>query len=224
MRRMSRGAILIREIEGRVPYDVGSAMQLDAVAARRAGEAPDTLFLLEHAPVVTLGRNAAETGVIATAEELAHAGIEVRRSERGGQTTYHGPGQIVGYPVVDLRALRIGVAAYVRGLEETMIRAAGAFGVPAARREGVVGVFANEGRGAKIGAIGVRVSRGIAFHGFAFNVAPNLDHYRFIVPCGLTAVGVASLASLLGAAPPMAAVREALIAAFADVFGFTPIR
>ena len=101
---MSRGAILVREIEGLVPYDVGNAMQLDAVAARRAVEAPDTLFLLEHAPVVTLGRNAAEEGVIATAEELARAGIEVRRSERGGQTTYHGPGQIVGYPIIDLRA------------------------------------------------------------------------------------------------------------------------
>ena len=221
---MSRREILVREIEGVVPYDVGNAMQLDAVDARRAGKAPDTLFLLEHAPVVTLGRNAAEAGVVATADELARAGIEVRRSERGGQTTYHGPGQIVGYPIVDLRELRSGVAQYVRGLEETMIRAAGAFGVSAKRRDGIVGVFADEGSGSKIGAIGVRVSRGIAFHGFAFNVAPNIDHYRFIVPCGRTAVGVASLASLLGAAPAMAAVRGALIAAFADVFDLTPIR
>jgi len=221
---MSRSEILVREIEGLVPYDLGHAMQLDTVAARSRGEAPDTLFLLEHAPVVTLGRNAADAGVVATAEELARAGVEVRRSERGGQTTYHGPGQIVGYPIVDLRGLRFGVAQYVRGLEETMIRAAGNFGVSAGRREGIVGVFADEGCGAKIGAIGVRVSRGIAFHGFAFNVAPNLDHYRFIVPCGLTGVGVASLASLLGEAPPMAAVREALIAAFADVFDLMPIR
>ena len=221
---MSRSEILVREIEGLVPYDLGHAMQLDTVAARSRGEAPDILFLLEHAPVVTLGRNAADAGVVATAEELARAGVEVRRSERGGQTTYHGPGQIVGYPIVDLRGLRFGVAQYVRGLEETMIRAAGNFGVSAGRREGIVGVFADEGCGAKIGAIGVRVSRGIAFHGFAFNVAPNLDHYRFIVPCGLTGVGVASLASLLGEAPPMAAVREALIAAFADVFDLMPIR
>jgi lipoyl(octanoyl) transferase len=215
---MSRREILVREFEGLVPYDVGNAMQLDAVAARRGGEARDTLILLEHAPVVTLGRNAAATGVVATAEELARAGIEVRRSERGGQATYHGPGQIVGYPIVDLKQLRCGVAQYVRGLEETMIRAAAAFGVSAGRREGIVGVFADEGRGAKIGAIGVRVSRGIAFHGFALNVAPNLEHYRFIIPCGLSAVGVASLASLLGAAPPIPAVRAALIDAFAGVF------
>jgi lipoyl(octanoyl) transferase len=216
---MSRGEILVRTIDGLVPYDAGRARQLEAVAARRAGEAPDTLLLLEHAPVVTLGRNATEAGVVATAEDLERAGIEVRRSERGGQTTYHGPGQIVGYPIVDLRALRLGVAQYVRGLEETMIRAAGAFGVPAGRRDGIVGVFANRGHGPKIGAVGVRVSRGIAFHGFAFNVSPNLDHYRFIVPCGLAGVGVASLASLLGEAPPMAAAREALIAAFAETFG-----
>jgi len=221
---MSRREILVREIEGFVPYDVGRAMQLDAVAARSKGGEQDTLFLLEHAPVVTLGRNASEAGVVATAEELERAGIDVRRSERGGQATYHGPGQIVGYPIVDLKALRLGVAAYVRGLEETMIRAAGAFGVLAGRREGIVGVFADTGRGPKIGAIGVRVSRGIAFHGFAFNVAPNLDHYRYIVPCGLTAVGVASLASILGAPPPLAAVREALVAAFAETFGVTPIR
>jgi len=221
---MSRGDLLVRAIDGLVPYDAGLAMQAEAVAARRAGGVPDILFLLEHAPVVTLGRNAAASGVLATAEELEAAGVELKRSERGGQATYHGPGQIVGYPIVDLRALRIGVAQYVRGLEETMIRAAGAFGVAAGRRDGIVGVFADSGRGPKLGAVGVRVSRGIAFHGFAFNVAPNLDHYRFIVPCGLTAVGVASLASLLGQAPPIPAVREALVAAFADVFDLTPTR
>jgi lipoyl(octanoyl) transferase len=220
---MSRGEIRVRIPEGLVPYDAAREMQLDAVAARRAGEAPDTLFLLEHPPVITLGRNADLAGVVATAEELARSGIDVRRSERGGQTTYHGPGQIVGYPIVDLRALRLGVAEYVRGLEETMMRAANALGVGAGRRDGIVGVFADGGRGPKIGAIGVHVSRGIAFHGFAFNVAPDLDHYRFIVPCGLSAIGVASLASILGAAPSMAAAREALIAAFAGVFDLEPI-
>jgi lipoyl(octanoyl) transferase len=214
----------VREVDGLVPYDAGRALQLEAVAARSRGEAPDTLFLLEHAAVVTFGRNADPAGLVATATELYRAGIALRRSERGGQTTYHGPGQIVGYPIVDLRALRIGVADYVRGLEETMIRAAGAFGVAAGRRDGIVGVFADGGGGPKIGAIGVRVTRGIAFHGFAFNVAPNLDHYRFIVPCGLTAVGVASLASILGTAPPLSAVRGELIVAFADVFGLTPTR
>jgi len=220
---MSRREILVRIVDGLVPYDAGRALQLEAVAARRDGGA-DTLFLLEHAPVVTLGRNAAESGVVATAAELARAGVELRRSERGGQATYHGPGQIVGYPIVDLRGLKLGVAAYVRGLEETMIRAARALGVAAGRRDGIVGVFADGGGGPKIGAVGVRVSRGIASHGFAFNVAPNLDHYRLIVPCGLAAVGVASLASILGEAPPAPAAREALIAAFAEVFGVGVIR
>ena len=216
---MSRGEIRVRVIDGPLPYEAGRELQLEAVAARRAGTAPDTLYLLEHAPVVTLGRNAADTGVVATAEELARAGIEVRRSERGGQTTYHGPGQIVGYPIVDLRGLGIGVAEYVRRLEETMIGAARAFGVEAGRRDGIVGVFADAGQGPKLGAIGVRVSRGVTSHGFAFNVAPQLDHYRFIVPCGLTGIGVASLASILGTAPAIAAAREALIAAFAETFG-----
>jgi len=214
----------IRVLEGRVPYDDARALQLELVEARRAGAVPDTLLLLEHAPVVTLGKNAAESGVIATPGQLAAAGVELRRAERGGQATYHGPGQIVGYPIVDLRGLKVGVAAYVRGLEEAMIRTAAAFAVEAGRRESATGVFANGGAGPKIGAVGVRVSRGVAFHGFAFNVAPDLEHYRLIVPCGLTAVGVASLASLLGAAPPLADVRAALIAAFADVFGMTPER
>jgi lipoyl(octanoyl) transferase len=220
---MSRGEIAVRVLPGLVPYDDGRALQLEAVAARRAGTAPDTLYLLEHAPVVTLGRNASEAGVVAAPGALAAAGIELRRTERGGQATYHGPGQIVGYPIVGLRGLGVGVAGYVRGLEETMIRAAAAFGVAAGRREGIVGVFADAGRGPKIGAIGVRVSAGIAFHGFAFNVAPELSHYRFIVPCGMTAIGVASLASILGAPPPLDAARDALIAAFAEVFDLEPI-
>lgn len=221
---MTKREILVRIVDGPVPYEAGLALQVEAVAARREGGAPDTLFLLEHAPVVTLGRNASEAGVVATAEELERAGIELKRTERGGQATYHGPGQTVGYPIVDLHALRLGVAQYVHGLEEVMIRAASAFGVEAGRREGIVGVFADAGRGPKIGAIGVRVSRGIAFHGFAFNVAPDLDHYRFIIPCGLTGIGVASLASILGEAPPIPAACEALIAAFAEVFELIPVR
>jgi lipoate-protein ligase B len=214
----------VRALEGLVPYEEARALQLATVEAVKAREAEDTLFVLEHAPVVTLGRNAsASAGVVATDEELARAGVSVHRAERGGQATYHGPGQIVGYPIVDLHRLGLGVARYVHGLEETMIRAAAAFGVEAGRRDGVVGVFAQRGAGGKLGAIGVRVSRGVAFHGFAFNAAPNLAHYRLIVPCGMVGGQVASLASLLGKAPPLAEVRAALVAAFAEVFGFSPI-
>jgi len=220
---MSGQAIRIRVLDGYMPYEEARALQLETVDAVKAGGV-DTLFLLEHEPVVTLGRNAsAAAGVVATDEELANNGIAVHRAERGGQATYHGPGQIVGYPVVDLHRARLGVAQYVRGLEETMLRAARAFSVEAGRREGVVGVFADHGRGGKIGAIGVRVSRGIAFHGFAFNVAPNLAHYRLIVPCGMVGGHVASLESLLGKAPPLEEAREALIAAFAAAFAATPV-
>ena len=219
---MSGRFIRVRVLDGHVPYEEARALQLDAVASVKAGAVEDTLFLLEHAPVVTLGRNASAAGVVATDEELARRGVEVHRAERGGQATYHGPGQIVGYPIVDLHRLGLGVARYVGGLEETMIRAARAFGVEAGRRDGIVGVFAERGQGGKIGAVGVRVSRGVAFHGFAFNVAPDLAHYRLIVPCGMVGGQVASLASLLGAAPPLADVRDALVAAFADVFGVTP--
>lgn len=207
---------------GLVPYEAARALQLETVGAVRVGRAPDTLILLEHSPVVTLGRNAAPDGIVASPGELARAGIAVHRSERGGQATYHGPGQIVGYPIFDLHRLGLGVARYVRGLEETMIRAAAAFGVEAGRREGVVGVFADRGAGGKIGAIGVRVSAGVAYHGFAFNVAPDLAHYRLIVPCGMVGGRVDSLESLLGAAPPLPAAREALVAAFAGTFGLTP--
>ncbi|MCP3860492.1 MAG: lipoyl(octanoyl) transferase LipB, partial [Phycisphaeraceae bacterium] len=172
-------------------------------------------LLLEHPPVITLGRHADPKGVVATESLLASRGIEVHRIERGGQATYHGPGQVVGYSILDLRERRMGVGDYVRRLEEVMVRAAAHLGVTAEKREKVVGTFTASG---KIGAVGVRVARGISFHGFAFNVEPDLDHFRLIVPCGMPEMPVASLESILGRSPGMPAAREALVEAYEQVF------
>ena len=206
----------VRALPGRVPYPRALALQRELVERRKAGAIGDTLILLEHASVITLGRNADAAGVVASEALLRRRGIQVHRAERGGQATYHGPGQVVGYPIVDLHGLGLGVAAYVRRLEETMVRAAGRLGVEAGRREGLTGVFAEPG---KIGAVGVRVTRGVTYHGFALNADPELEHYRLIVPCGLLDTPVTSLAAILGRPLPFAEAREAVAAAFAEVFG-----
>ncbi|MFO8073731.1 MAG: lipoyl(octanoyl) transferase LipB [Polyangia bacterium] len=206
----------LRVLPGLTPYFEARRLQLDLVERRRSGEIGETLLLLEHPPVITLGRNADPAGVIASAGELKRCGVELHRVERGGEATYHGPGQIVGYPICDLHALKIGVAAYVHRLEEAMIRAAAKLEVEAGRRERLTGVFCERG---KIGAIGVRVSRGIAFHGFAFNVDPHLDHYRLIVPCGLSETPITSIAATLGRSPSMERARKAVIRSFGEVFG-----
>jgi lipoyl(octanoyl) transferase len=203
-------------LPGLSDYGETLALQRDRAARRREGEVEDALLLVEHPPVLTLGRHADPDGVLAAGSLLETLGIGVHRVERGGQVTYHGPGQIVGYPILDLRALRLGVGAYVRRLEEVMIRAARGLGVEASRREGVVGVFASAG---KIGAIGVRVARGVSFHGFAFNVETDLDHYRLIVPCGMPEVMPSSVLSILGESPGMDVAREAIVEAFEEVFG-----
>jgi len=208
----------LRVLEGITPYDAAHQLQLDLVDRRKSGAIPDTLVLLEHEPVITLGRNASDKGLLATAEELGRAGVILRRIERGGQATYHGPGQIVGYPILDLHALGIGVATYVRNLEQVMVRTAAAFGARAFTRDGLTGVFSDAG---KLGAIGVRVTRGVTFHGFAFNVDPRIEHYAFIVPCGMTGMPVTSLRALLPTgAPPLGDVREAIVSAFRGVFGY----
>jgi lipoate-protein ligase B len=168
--------------------------------------------------VITLGRNARGEGLLASEEELARAGLILRRIERGGQATYHGPGQVVGYPIIDLHGLGIGVAAYVRNLEQVMIRTAAAFGVEARAKEKITGVFTEQG---KLGAIGVRVTRGITYHGFAFNVDPRIEHYRFIVPCGMTGIDVTSLRALRsGEELGMSEVRSVIVDAFGEVFGY----
>lgn len=202
---------------GRVPYAEGLELQARLVQRRKADEIPDQLLLLEHPPVITLGARVRgdRSHVLASAHALDEAGIEVHEAGRGGDVTYHGPGQLVGYPIIDLRPDRCDVHRYVRDLEDVMIVAARAFGVAASRVPGLTGAWVGSN---KIAAIGVRVSRWITSHGFAFNVATDLSHFDLIVPCGITGRGVTSLSRMLGRDVPVAAVEDAVVAAFSRVF------
>jgi lipoyl(octanoyl) transferase len=208
---------------GRVEYRDGLALMKMAAARVRAGDPPgaDWLFLLEHPPVITLGRGATGSNVVASPDWLERQGVEVHETDRGGDVTYHGPGQVVGYPVLDL-ADRKDVRRYVSDLEEAMIRACADFGVAAGRHPEHHGAWVGP---LKIGAVGVHLSRWITSHGFAFNVSPDLSHFRVIVPCGIAdpRLGVTSLAEALRsvgrAAPPLAEVEERLADHLARVFG-----
>jgi lipoyl(octanoyl) transferase len=211
---------------GRIGYAEGLDLQRALVDDRKAGLIGDTLLLLEHPHVITLGVKLAEARrhVVATPELLAELGVEVHETGRGGDVTYHGPGQIVGYPIVDLRPDRQDVHRYVRDLEEVMIRACADFGVTARRVAGLTGTWVDTPRGPeKIGAIGVRISRWITSHGFAFNVNTDLRQFDLIVPCGIAGHGVTSLAARHGTSLPLPAVEDALIARFAEVFDRQPV-
>jgi lipoyl(octanoyl) transferase len=188
---------------GRVLYAAGLRMQ-QALAAhvQTAGE-PDQVLILEHNPVFTLGRNATRADIHVADAFLRERGVEVHATDRGGQVTYHGPGQIVVYPICNLKDGREDVGRLVRGLEEAMIRTAADFGVVADRLEGYPGVWVETPRGPeKLGALGLHLHRWITTHGIAFNVDPDLAHFRWITPCGITDKGVCSLKSLLGDAAP----------------------
>jgi lipoyl(octanoyl) transferase len=206
---------------GVVPYADALDLQKALVEARRSGSIPDQLLLLQHPPVITLGVKARNdrSHVLATPDALDEQGVELFETGRGGDVTYHGPGQLVGYPILDLRPDRCDVHRYVRDLEEALIRVAAAFGIAAARVPGLTGVWVGND---KLAAIGVRISRWITSHGFAFNVGTNLSHFDLIVPCGITGRGVTSLEVLLGRAVAMADVEAAAIAAMASVFGRRP--
>ncbi len=184
---------------GRIGYPEAFALQR-AIAERVArGESPETLLLLEHDAVYTLGRRATESEILLDETALRARGIAVEHSDRGGKVTYHGPGQLVGYPIVDL-GLTGDMVAYVRALERALVRLARTYGVEATTIPGLTGVWTGD---AKIGAIGVHVSRGITTHGFAFNVSPDLDAFNGIIPCGIVDRGVTSLSTLGASAPPV---------------------
>ena len=200
---------------GRLAYAAGLELQQKLVAERQAGRIPDQLLLLEHAPVFTLGRNAQKEHVLFPAELLRRRGYEVFETGRGGDVTYHGPGQVVGYPILDLAPDRRDVHRYVRDLEEVMIRTCADYGVAAGRVTGLTGTWVGQD---KIGAIGVRISRWVTSHGFAFNVTTDLAAFDLIVPCGIRGRGVTSLERLLGRVVPLAEVGERLCSHFAAVF------
>jgi lipoyl(octanoyl) transferase len=234
---------------GRVPYALGLKIQAELVAARKSGQINDTLVLLEHGPVITLGRNAKAAHVVSGREELAARGVEVFECDRGGDVTFHGPGQLVGYPIFDLvgHTPRIGVVEYLRRIEEALIRTCAAFGIAAGRVQGLTGVWTggelrnsvsaeapNSGANQqfhnfavsqfrnqerKLAAIGVHISRGVTSHGFALNVNTDLDYFQLIVPCGISDRAVTSMQRELGPAPDMTEVAEATARSFGKVFG-----
>jgi lipoyl(octanoyl) transferase len=205
---------------GRVEYEDAWAMQRDLARRRARGEVPDTLLLLEHPPVYTTGRRALTTDrLLVPAEAL---GAPLLTVDRGGDITFHGPGQLVAYPIVGLGERPRDVRAYVRDLEETVIRTLAGYGIEAGREDGLTGVWAG---GDKIAAIGVRVSRPggpdggwVASHGLALNVSVDLGWFARILPCGLEDRGITSVERLLGAAPPVEDVAERLAREFAAVF------
>jgi lipoyl(octanoyl) transferase len=199
-----------------VPYAEALETQKALVEERRAGRVPNLLLLLQHPPVITLGvRRSSRSHITATDSLLASLGVEIHETGRGGDVTYHGPGQIVGYPILDLRPDRCDVHRYVRDLEEVMIRVCTDYGVTAGRLAGLSGAWVGS---EKIGAIGVRISRWITSHGFAFNVNTNLDDFQMIVPCGIADRGVTSLQRLLGRPLSIEEVEDRISARFAEVF------
>lgn len=222
---------------GLEPYGRVLDWQRELVTARKAGRLPDLLLLGEHTPVITLGRNARRENIRLPEEELGRRGVEVHETDRGGDVTYHGPGQLVGYPILDLAGLRKDLVWYVRALEEVLIGAAGEFGIeaarktaPAGKRQLYTGVWVDE---EKLAAIGVHVSRWVTSHGFALNVTTNLSHFDFIVPCGIGDKGVTSLKLLVGqvkkqvprsaredrtAEELLVAVKAAVVKHFGEVF------
>jgi lipoyl(octanoyl) transferase len=204
---------------GVMPYAEAAELQSALVEERRAGRVPDLLLLLEHPHVVTLGvkREQARSHLVVAPEIMGARGFEVHESGRGGDVTYHGPGQLVGFPILDLRPDRCVVHRYVRDLEEVMIRAAGDFGIRAGRVTGLTGTWVGAD---KLGAIGVRIARWITSHGFAFNVTTDLEYFTLIVPCGIPDRGVTSLARLVDHPVAMEAAEAAITRHFRDVFGF----
>lgn len=208
---------------GRVGYGEGLDLQRQLVEARHEGRIGNTLVLLEHPPVLTLGRNASRANILANDEFLAYRGVEIHEINRGGDVTYHGPGQLVGYPIFDLRSFtpRLGAVQFVRLLEEALIRTCGDFGVQATRVGGRTGVWTVAGgsiREKKIAAIGVHIARGITSHGFALNVNPDLRDFELIVPCGIADREVTSLEREADPPPGMDPVRNAVARQFGHVF------
>jgi lipoyl(octanoyl) transferase len=208
---------------GVVPYGEALALQRSLVEERRAGVIGDTLLLVEHPHVITLGvrGDGGRSHLLASLDTLASTGVELHETGRGGDITYHGPGQLVGYPILDLKPDRCDVHRYVRDLESVLIRTASDYGIEAGRIDGLTGVWVG---GEKLAAIGVRIARWITSHGFALNVATNLDYFKLIVPCGLADRGVTSLSRLVDHPVDMAEVARRTAEHFANVFCFKELR
>jgi lipoyl(octanoyl) transferase len=214
---------------GVVRYAEGLELQRQAVELRKQNAIPDTLILLEHTPVITLGRNAKNENVIVSREQLAARGVEIFECDRGGDVTYHGPGQLVGYPIFDLRGFRDGdgqrktmwPVEFVRHVEEALIQTCAEFGTKAGLVPGLTGVWVNAEDAVtrrKIAAIGIHISRGVSSHGFALNVTTDLSAFDLIVPCGIANCAVTSLQRELGREVAISDVAKAAAQSFGRVF------
>lgn len=208
---------------GLVEYNAAWDLQRRVVAARKAGTVPDVLLLCEHSPVITLGRNGKLSNLRASDDVLRSMGVSFFETDRGGDITYHGPGQLVGYPILNLGDIRRDVAWYMRGLEEAMIRATAEFGIPSRRVAGRTGVWvevpAALGGEEKLAAIGVHLSRWVTSHGFAYNVSTDLRYFDLIVPCGIADKRTTSLGKLLGRNVKMEEVSPRIVAHLGELLG-----
>lgn len=200
---------------GLTDYADALARQEALVARRKRNEAEDTLLLLQHPHVITLGRSAKRAHIVVGDSNLEGCGVELFETGRGGDVTYHGPGQLVGYPILNLAPDRCDVRRYVRDLEEVLIRTAADYGIEAARISGLTGVWVED---EKLAAIGVRISRWVTMHGFALNVGTDLDYFRLIVPCGISDRGVTSLERIVGRKIAVEDVAQKVVTHFGNVF------
>jgi lipoyl(octanoyl) transferase len=205
---------------GRTRYSETWELQRKLVELRTEDRIDDVLLFTEHEHVYTIGKGGDENHLLASEQELSTDGVEVFRIDRGGDITYHGPGQVVGYPILDLNGYFLDIHRYLRSLEEVMIQSLGQFGIRAGREEGMTGVWAG---GEKIAAIGVKVSRWRTMHGFALNVNTDLTRFGRIIPCGIFHKGVTSMEKMLGREIPLQEVEDSLTASFSRVFGCAPV-
>lgn len=213
------GQIALYEL-GLTAYDAAHALQYELAERRHVGQLGDLALLLEHRPVITLGRRADPAHVLASPDELARLGIALLGVDRGGDVTYHGPGQLVVYPILRLHDHGLGVSDYMHLLEQVTIQTLQGYGIAADRREGLIGVWVGSD---KICALGVRLRRGVTLHGLALNVAPQMRHWELIVPCGIRDSGVTSMAQVMGIAPPVPVVGQTLARHLAAALGVTPV-
>ncbi|MBI1317972.1 MAG: lipoyl(octanoyl) transferase LipB [Candidatus Hydrogenedens sp.] len=215
---MSAGDGIVRIVvePAPVPYLEMLERQKAARMAVQRGEQPHTLFLLEHPPTITCGRRSDAGHVLYSRDWLAERGVELVETDRGGDVTYHGPGQLVAYPVFDLNRMQPSVGWYIRRLEDVLIGVLADFGIPGERVEGLTGVWTGS---AKIAAIGIGVRDWVTYHGIALNVDPVMEHFGYIVPCGIADKPVTSMRQVTGEAPALDTVRAALIRQFIEVFG-----
>jgi len=208
---------------GLIPYADACALQQRLAAARKAGAIDDVFLLCEHLHVITLGRNASRANLLASENVLRQKGVELHSTNRGGDITYHGPGQIVGYPIVNLANIKRDVGWYVRTLEETMIRASADFGVTSYRVPGKTGIWVRAGdTEEKLAAIGVHISRWVTSHGFAYNVSTDLRYFDLIIPCGIADRKATSLEKLLSRSVALDEVKPRLTHHLSDLFSLAP--